>query len=145
MFDKLKAMLAIYTQGSSVVDALYLKKKQLTANMLSGLLIAVVSGLKAYNVDLHVTDAQLVQLAGALFTVISLYNAHATVASTDKFGLSAKSAKVALQETGTETAAVVDQPAESGVQPVADASSESGPQPTIAVHYAGVSDNPYYG
>lgn len=88
MFNQLKTLFNVYRAGQSVADELFLKKAQLTVNALAVLLIAVVALLRNFNVHIPLDDTQLTQIAGTLFTVIGLFNAHATVASTSKFGLS---------------------------------------------------------
>ena len=86
-FTQAKSLFAVYRAGQSVADELFLKKAQLTANAISLFLIAVVALLRSFNVNLPLDDTQLTQVAGTLFTLLGLFNAHATVASTDKFGL----------------------------------------------------------
>lgn len=90
MFEKLakaKDLFNVYRAGQIVYDEVFLKKAQLTINALSVLLIAVVTALKAFNVNIPLDDSQLTQIAGTLFTIIGVFNAHATVASTDKLGI----------------------------------------------------------
>lgn len=86
-FNQAKALFKVYRAGQSVADELFLKKAQLTANALALLLIAIVVLLRSFNVNIPLDDTQLTQIAGTLFTMLGLFNAHATVASTDKFGL----------------------------------------------------------
>lgn len=86
-FNQAKSLFNVYRAGQSVVDELFLKKAQLTANAISLFLITVVALLRSFNVSIPLDDTQLTQIAGTVFTLLGLFNAHATVASTDKFGL----------------------------------------------------------
>ena len=84
---KLKDAFNVYRAGQAVADEIFLKKAQLSVNAITVLLVAIVALLKAFNVNIPLDDAQLTQIAGTLITIAGLFNAHATIASTDKFGI----------------------------------------------------------
>jgi hypothetical protein len=121
MFNQLKTLFNVYRAGQSVADELFLKKAQLTVNALAVLLIAVVALLRSFNVNIPLDDTQITQIAGTLFTIIGLFNAHATVASTDKFGMSSigsPAGNTAYQSvSGAES---TDVPSEPGLPSIPD-------------------------
>jgi len=87
MFDKFKSLFNVYRAGQSVADAVFLKKSQITVSIIAVFLTAAVAAIRSFGYDLLITDGQLDQIAGTLFIFVGLFNAHATVASTTKFGL----------------------------------------------------------
>jgi hypothetical protein len=63
------------------------KNVQKTTSALVVLLSAGVAVLKAFGVDLHVTDEQLVGIATVIGAVLGAVNAIITVVTTDKIGV----------------------------------------------------------
>lgn len=87
MFEKLKKFYAVFTAGQSVVNAVRLKKIQAAGGLLAGFLGALIAVAKTYGYDIPLTDEQLFNIGGACIAIFGLFNAGATVASTDKLGL----------------------------------------------------------
>jgi len=90
MFEKLGMFYNVFRQGQAVADAAKLKNKQLLANTLAVLLASIVGVGKMYGYDFHLTPDDLNSIAGVGAVVFGLFNAGATVASSDKIGLPAK-------------------------------------------------------
>lgn len=89
MLDKLKAIYAVFTVGQSVANPANWKRGQITAAMLASLMGAALSLAKMFGIALPLSDADLLQLGGAVITVYGVCSSGVTVASTDKIGLPA--------------------------------------------------------
>jgi hypothetical protein len=87
VIEKLKAFWNVFRKGQSVADPAMWKLHQITANMIAALLTALVAVARVYGIDLHVTDSQLLEIGGAILTVVSLFSSGVTVASSEKIGL----------------------------------------------------------
>lgn len=83
---KAKKLFDVYKAGQAVADPVFLKKGQLTVNAVTVLLGTLVAAAKAFNVDIPLDNTQLVQIGTTAFTLVGLFNAHATIASTTKLG-----------------------------------------------------------
>ena len=118
MFEKLKDFYALFTAGQSVENAIRLKKTQIYGGAFAGFLGALVVLAKVFGYDLPITDEQLVQLGGACATLFGMYNAGATVASTDKLGLPSKQKQIASSDSTdqSEVPAVSAPPTPTAVQ-----------------------------
>ena len=90
MLDKLKSLYDVFRAGQAVADPLAWKKGQMTGGLIAGFLGACIATAKAFGYDIPLSDSDLLQIGGAVIAVFGLFNAGATVASTDKFGLPAK-------------------------------------------------------
>ena len=87
MFGKMGAFFRVYRAGMSLADVVKGKQIQIAAGYLAALLTALVGLAKAFGIDLVLTDAQIMELSGAVVTVFGLFNHAATVATTTKVGL----------------------------------------------------------
>lgn len=119
MLDKLKAFYAVFTAGQQVADPVKWKKRQVTSGMLAAFLCAAVALAKTFGYTLPLDDDQLLQISGALLSVLGVFNGAVTVASTTKIGLPAAEPVVEF----------VDEPAD---EPVA------APVPAVAARSPGV-------
>ncbi|MFZ6726148.1 hypothetical protein ACO0K2_11705 [Undibacterium sp. MH2W] len=98
MFEKFGLFYNVFRQGQAVADAAKLKNKQLLANTLAVLLTSIVGVGKMYGYDFHLTTDDLNSIAGVGAVVFGLFNAGATVASSDKIGLPAKQSDPASEQ-----------------------------------------------
>jgi hypothetical protein len=88
MFDKIKDIFKVLNTGKMVADPVAWKKGQITGGLVAGFLGALIALAKGFGYVIPLTDDQLLQIGGAVVAVFSLFNAGATVVSTDKLGLS---------------------------------------------------------
>jgi hypothetical protein len=93
MFEKLKAFYGVFQSGKMVANPLAWKKGQMTGGLVAAFIGALITVAKVFDYDIHLDDEQIVQIGGAIVAIFGLFNAGATVATTDKFG---------LQPTGNE-------------------------------------------
>ena len=87
MFEKLKAFYSVFTAGQSVVHAVRLKKVQAYGGLFAGFIGAALAVAKGFGYVVPLTDEQVISLGTACAVLFGLFNAGATVASTDKIGL----------------------------------------------------------
>lgn len=119
MFEKAKSFYAVFTSGQAVVEAVRLKKLQISGGLIAGLLGALIALAKGFGYEIPLTDDQLLQIGGGAAALFGLLNAGATVASTDKFGLPAQSQSDSLSNLPVvEPMPAVPEPASTDVQPV---------------------------
>jgi predicted lipid-binding transport protein (Tim44 family) len=90
MFEKLKDLYAVFRTGEMVANPTAWKKGQMTGGLVAGLLGALVALAKAFGHEIPLTDEQLLQIGGAVVAIFGVFNAGATVVSTDKLGLSTR-------------------------------------------------------
>jgi hypothetical protein len=90
MFDKIGAAFTVFQKGQIVANPAAWKAGQVGANVLLGFLAALVTLAKTFGYDIHISDQDLVHIAGAVAAIYGLFNAGVTVASSDKIGLQAK-------------------------------------------------------
>lgn len=74
----------VFKAGESVADPARWKQGQVTANMVTVLLAAVVALLKGLGYDMHVDDQTLAAVGAGAFALV---NWVLTVATTDKIGI----------------------------------------------------------
>jgi hypothetical protein len=87
MFEKIADLFRVYRAGMSLATVVKGKQIQIAAGYIAALLTALVGLAKAFGVDLVLTDAQIMELSGAVVTVFGLFNHGLTVATTTKVGL----------------------------------------------------------
>lgn len=87
MFDKISSVWALLKAGESVKHDVGLKLTQNYSNIFAAAAGAILGLAKAFGVDLHVTNDQIVTLLGAGAVVYGLFNVGATTASTDKISI----------------------------------------------------------
>lgn len=88
MLAKLKALFTVLKKGESVSDPAAWKNRQIAANTITALLIALAGAAAAFGVDLGVTDAQIesaVVGGVAIFGLVA--NIWATLATSKKVGI----------------------------------------------------------
>ncbi|MFZ6773018.1 hypothetical protein ACO0LB_09930 [Undibacterium sp. SXout7W] len=129
MFERLSSFYNVFRAGQSVADAVKLKNKQLILNALVALFSGVIGIGKIYGYDFHLTPDDITHIAGVGAVLIGLFNAGATVASTDKIGI-----LPARQPDPAEQPAVPDVVTTTSPEPVL---SESAPH-----QYRSIWDNP---
>lgn len=83
---KISAALDVFKQGKAVANPEAWKKGQITVNMLSGFLMAVVALANTFGVSLPITPEIVDQIAYATLGTLAIINPVATVVSTDKVG-----------------------------------------------------------
>lgn len=85
--NKLKAIFALFRQGSTVADPKLWKERQITGTVLAGFILAVVHVLSAFGVAVPVD----IDIANAIAAgVIAVVNVILTITTTDKIGLPSK-------------------------------------------------------
>lgn len=104
MLDKLKALYAVFQQGKAVANPDALRNHQVSANMIAGLLFAIVTLLKCFGYDFGIDMQTCADIAVGLLAAINL---GITVASSPKHGLPATPVRESEQ-----TLPSVEQPAE---------------------------------
>ena len=87
MLDKIKALFAVFHTGEMVADPKAWKLGQIGAGALAAFLIALVSAARVFGYDLHISDDDLLKVAGGVVALLSVFQPIATVVSTDKLGL----------------------------------------------------------
>lgn len=87
MFEKLRAFYSVFQAGKVVANPAAWKRGQMTGGLVAGLLGALIAFAKVFGYDIPLSDEQLLQIGGAAVAVFGLFNAGATVATTDKLGL----------------------------------------------------------
>ena len=87
MIEKIKALFAVFKTGEMVADPKLWKLGQIGAGALAAFLIAVVSAARMFGYDLHISDEDLLKVAGGVIALLSAFQPIATVVSTDKLGL----------------------------------------------------------
>ena len=107
MFEKLGMFYNVFRQGQAVADAANLKNKQLLANALAVLLTTAVGAGKLYGYDFHLSPDDLNSIAGVGAVVFGLFNAGATVASSNKIGLPPRQLDPAIESAVPAVAAPV--------------------------------------
>lgn len=81
----------VLKQGKMVANPVAWKTGQITASILSALLITVLNMGRVFGYELPVTDEQINIISAGVVTLIGLFVVPvATVASTDKIGVRAK-------------------------------------------------------
>lgn len=85
--SKITALLDVLDKGKSVANVEAWKSGQVTVNILVGLLGSLVGVIRAFGIDVPVTDDQLFTIASAILGLLGVYNSFVTVATTDKIGL----------------------------------------------------------
>lgn len=73
--------------GQQLADSVFWKNHQLATNALVGLLGAILAIAKVAGINLPISNADLVSLAGGIVTCVGLYNTYITAATTTKVGL----------------------------------------------------------
>lgn len=84
MFEKFGALWRVFKAGEAVANPVAWKRGQITVNALAAFLAALVALLRAFGVQLPITDEQVVAIATVALFLFGLFNHGATVASTDK-------------------------------------------------------------
>lgn len=105
---KLFAVLSLLRQGVMVADPVAWKKRQIS---LIPIFAALFAALKAFGLDLGVSDEQIAMLATGLLAVI---NGVLTVATTDKMGLPAKPDRAIAREPDAAAGEPFDEQARRG-------------------------------
>ena len=88
MLEKLTAFYRVFTAGQMVANPVAWKHGQITGGLVAGFLGACIATAKVLGYEIPLSDDQLLQIGGAVVALFGLFNAGATVASTDKLGLS---------------------------------------------------------
>lgn len=87
MFKQMGAFFRVFRAGMALADVVKGKQIQIAAGYIAALLTSLVGLAKAFGIDMPLTDAQIMELSGAVVTVFGLFNHAATVATTQKLGL----------------------------------------------------------
>jgi hypothetical protein len=88
MFDKIGAAIAVFRKGGAVVDAARVQGPAMAANLLAGLLMAVVVALKQFGlVDIPLDDTTANSIAIGALAVWSLVNGMCHAASSRGVGI----------------------------------------------------------
>lgn len=91
MIDKIKALFAVLKKGEQVADPASWKNRQVAVSAVTGLLVAVVAGSKAFGYDLGVSDAQIESAVIGGASVIGLgMSIWTTLATSRKVGIGGK-------------------------------------------------------
>lgn len=91
MFKRLGAFYDVFRKGQAVADVVGLKNKQMLAAALASFLGGCTVLAKSYGINLPLDDQDLVYIGGTLAVIFGLFQHGATLASSDKVGLSGKS------------------------------------------------------
>ncbi len=83
-YDQFKAGIEVFKRGKSVANPTAWKKRQVNANTLSLLIIALVALGKAYGYTIPVSDEAAVSIAGGIIAVVNIV---CTMVSTEKIGI----------------------------------------------------------
>jgi len=73
--------------GNELKDPAKWKNRQNTANALTAVLSVLVVILRLMGIDLYLTDEQIILIAGAAATILSVANSILTTATTKKIGV----------------------------------------------------------
>lgn len=88
MIDKIKALFSVLKKGEQVANPAAWKNRQVAVSAVTGLLVAVVAGSKAFGYDLGVSDAQIESAVIGGASVIGLgMSIWTTLATSKKVGI----------------------------------------------------------
>lgn len=90
MINKVKAGWNVLKAGQMVANPVAWKKGQITTGHLIAVLSSIVVLSKVLGYELPISETQQAAVATLVLWIFSLFNQYATVASTDKLGLSPK-------------------------------------------------------
>lgn len=85
--EKIKAIFRVFQIGQSVNNPALWKNGYITGSMVGSLLAAIVALLRAFGVDIHISDADLAQLGISIVIVWGAISAGITTATSTKVGL----------------------------------------------------------
>lgn len=89
MFEALKAAFTVLRKGEELRHAETWKKAQLATGLLAAVLGGIVVILRAFGVDLPVSDLDLATIAAGIVAAVGVFDAYVTPATTRKVGLPA--------------------------------------------------------
>lgn len=69
--DRLSALLVLFCKGAAVADPALWKTRQITATVMTGLIVAVVAALNAFGVQVPIGDGDIEPLAVAILVVVN--------------------------------------------------------------------------
>lgn len=85
--DRLSAIFGFLYQGASVADPALWKNRQITVTILSGVIVAALSVLRSFGVDVPLTDADISSIA---VTILVVVNTVLTLTTSKKIGIPPK-------------------------------------------------------
>jgi len=88
MFEKLKLFYDLFRKGQEVANPDSWKNKQITANILAGIILSIVALAKAFGYDLPIDQDMAISIGGGFITIV---NVILTITTSKKVGLPAKS------------------------------------------------------
>jgi uncharacterized membrane protein len=98
--EKLKAILALFKQGHSVVDPALWKNRQITATILAGVILAIINVLAAFGFSIPIDPDTANAIAAG---VIGLVNVILTMTTSKKVGIPAVEEPDPLPELSDST------------------------------------------
>lgn len=82
--EKLMSFFSLFRKGSEVADPTKWKKHQVSANMVGGVILAIVAVARSYGYKLPIDDATALTIGGG---IVAIVNVVLTVVTSTKAGL----------------------------------------------------------
>ena len=84
--DKVDSVIEALNKGKVVANPTAWKNGQITVNILAAALASLFVALRAFGVDIPITEEQTTTVASAILGLVGIYNAFVTTVSTVKVG-----------------------------------------------------------
>lgn len=88
--DKLKAIISVLRNGSSLTDPSIWKVRQNATNAIVGLLGGILALLSILGFSIQISNEEILAIAGGIAAIGGLFNVYFTTATTTKIGLPSK-------------------------------------------------------
>lgn len=86
MDKKIDSVIDALNKGKIVANPEAWKKGQITTNILTAALASIFVALRAFGVEIPITDEQTTTIASCILGIAGMYNAFATTVTTTKIG-----------------------------------------------------------
>jgi hypothetical protein len=70
--DKFTALFELFRLGHAVIDPALWKMRQISANIIAGIIMAAAYAARSFGIDLPVTDETAIVIAGGVLAVINM-------------------------------------------------------------------------
>lgn len=127
---KFFALMALLRKGSEISEVEKWKQRQITANMVGGLILAIVAALKAFGYELPVEDDVAYSIGGGIVAVV---NVVLTAVTSKRAGLPAP----AGIDGPTEPAKALPEPVPAAAEVTAPAEVRQGDDPAVGGYLPG--------
>lgn len=88
MFNKLRALWALFHQGEEIANAATWKNSAIAVNTLTSFFVAIIGIMTAWGYNIDISKENLEKVASGIIGIIGIYNAIMHTISSNKVGLS---------------------------------------------------------